>query len=176
MREGELLGLCWDAVDMKRGTICIKRQLQLVNGAYKLLTTKNSKSRTIMLTDYVIGILREQRAAQLEQRLRAGDAWSNPEDFVFTDEHGGHIARNTLYVNFKRLVKAAGLPETLRFHSLRHSYAVFALESGDKVKKVQEALGHYSSAFTLDTYVHVSESAARDSAARKDAAIRMLKK
>ena len=59
---------------------------------------------------------------------------------------------------------------------MRHSYAVFALESGDKVKEVQEALGHYSSAFTLDTYVHVSESAARDSAARKDAAIRMLKK
>ena len=79
-------------------------------------------------------------------------------------------------MNFKRLVKAAGLPETLRFHSLRHSYAVFALESGDKVKEVQEALGHYSSAFTLDAYVHVSESAARDSAARKDAAIRALKK
>ena len=175
MREGELLGLCWDAVDMKRGTICIKRQLQLVNGTYKLLTTKNSKSRMITLTDYVMGILREQRAAQLEQRLRAGDAWNNPEDFVFTDERGGHIARNTLYTNFKRLVKAAGLPETLRFHSLRHSYAVFALESGDKVKEVQEALGHYSSAFTLDTYAHVSEGAARDSAARKDAAIRALK-
>lgn len=176
MREGELLGLCWDAVDMKRGTICIKRQLQLVKGTYKLLTTKNSKSRTITLTDFVLSILREQKAAQNEQRLKAGAMWDNPNGFVFTDECGGHIARNTLYMNYKRLIKAAGLPEALRFHDLRHSYAVFALKSSDAIKEVQEALGHYSSAFTLDTYVHVSEEAARASAARKDAAIQALKR
>ena len=51
---------------------------------------------------------------------------------------------------------------------------MFCLESGDGIKEMQEALGHYSSAFTLDTYVHVSEKAARDSAARRDAAIQRL--
>jgi len=41
-------------------------------------------------------------------------------------------------------------------------------------KEVQEALGHYSSAFTLDTYAHVSEDALKLSAERKDAAIKAL--
>lgn len=174
MRQGELLGLCWDAVDLRRGTIKVKRQLQLIKGEYKLLTTKNSKPRTITPPQTVIDVLKAQQKAQLEQRLRAGQMWENPEGYVFTDETGSHVARNTLYMNFKRVLHDSGLPETLRFHDLRHSFAVFALESGDSVKEVQEALGHYSSSFTLDTYAHVSEDALRESAARKDAAIKAI--
>ncbi len=174
MRQGEILGLCWDAVDLQQGTIKVKQQLQLIKGEYKLVATKNSKPRTITPPDYVMNALRAQQKAQLEQRLKAGQTWDNPEGFVFTDDKGLHIARNTLYMNYKRVLKDAGLPETLRFHDLRHSYAVFALENGDSVKEVQEALGHYSSSFTLDTYAHVSEEAMRESAARKDAAIRAL--
>lgn len=176
MRQGEILGLCWDAVDLRRGTIKVKRQLQLVSGEYKIVETKNSKPRTIAPPGYVLDILKAQQKAQLEQKLKAGQMWDNPMGFVFTDETGQHIARNTLYMNFKRVLKEAGLPEALRFHDLRHSYAVFALEHGDSIKEVQEALGHYSSAFTLDTYAHVSEDALRESAARKDAAIKAIQK
>lgn len=32
-----------------------------------------------------------------------------------------------------------------------------ALASGDSAKTVQEALGHHSAVFTLDTYGHISE-------------------
>lgn len=174
IRQGELLGLCWDAIDLKQGTIKIKRQLQLIKGEYKLVATKNSKSRTITPPKYVLDILKAQQKNQLEQKLKAGQMWNNPQGYVFTDEVGNHIARNTLYMNFKRIIKAAGLPKALRFHDLRHSYAVFALENGDSIKEVQEALGHYSSAFTSDTYAHISEGALKASAARKDAAIKAL--
>lgn len=175
MRQGEILGLCWDAVDFKRGTIKVKRQLQLLHGEYKLVTTKNSKPRTITPPEYVMNILKAQRSKQIEYRLKAGKLWNNPEEYVFTDEAGNHIARNTLYKDYKRILEMAGLPKTLRFHDLRHSYAVFALENGDNIKEIQTTLGHYSSAFTLDTYAHVSEEAAKESAARKDAAILALK-
>lgn len=174
MRQGEILGLCWDAIDLRRGTIKVKRQLQLIKGEYKLVVTKNSKPRTISPAAYVLDLLKAQQKAQLEQKLKAGPMWDNPEGYVFTDEVGAHVARNTLYMNFKRVLKEAGLPETLRFHDLRHSYAVFALENGDSIKEVQEALGHYSSSFTLDTYAHVSEDALKLSAERKDAAIKAL--
>ena len=176
MRQGELLGLCWDAVDLRRGTIKVKRQLQLVKGEYKIVETKNSKPRTIVPPDYVMDTLKAQQKAQFTQKLQAGPIWDNPMGFVFTDESGRHIARNTLYMNFKHVLKEAGLPESLRFHDLRHSYAVFALEHGDSIKEVQEALGHYSSAFTLDTSAHVSEDALRESAARKNAAIKAISK
>ena len=58
-----------------------------------------------------------------------------------------------------------------RFHDLRHSYAVNALQVGDGVKEVQEQLGHFSAAFTLDVYGDVSKTMRRESQARMEALI-----
>ena len=55
-----------------------------------------------------------------------------------------------------------------RFHELRHSYAVNALQAGDSVKAVQEQLGHYSSAFTMDVYAAVSDTMRKDSQKRME--------
>ena len=52
--------------------------------------------------------------------------------------------------------------------SLRHSYAVAALQSGDDIKTVQETLGHHTAAFTLDIYGHVTERMKKDSADRME--------
>lgn len=41
----------------------------------------------------------------------------------------------------------------VNFHSLRHSYATFAIQAKNNVKTVQANMGHYSAAFTMDTYV-----------------------
>ncbi len=70
----------------------------------------------------------------------------------------------------KTIVISLGLSE-LRFHDLRHSYAVAALQSGDDVKTVQEALGHHAAAFTLDVYGHVTDKMKSESAARMEAFI-----
>jgi integrase len=53
---------------------------------------------------------------------------------------------------------------------------VLALQSGDDVKNVQENLGHYSAAFTLDTYAHTTEKMKRDSADRMEGYIRDILK
>lgn len=154
MREGEVLGLTWDCIDFKAGIITIKRQLQKVRGSggeYVLVPTKNGKTRIIALASYVIQVLTAQRKAQYEQRLKAGPVWSNPLNLVFTNELGRNLCSQTVYLHFKKLAAAAGVPDA-RFHDLRHSYAVAALRSGDDIKTVQENLGHHTAAFTLDTY------------------------
>ncbi len=66
-----------------------------------------------------------------------------------------------------------GLPN-VRFHDLRHSYAVASLKSGDDVKTVQENLGHATAAFTLDVYGHVTDKMKRDSANRMEAFIQSV--
>ena len=53
-----------------------------------------------------------------------------------------------------KLVKRSGMP-TLRLHGLRHSHATGLLKAGANPKVVQERLGHYSVAFTLDAYSSV---------------------
>jgi len=112
-------------------------------------------------------LLASQRKAQNELRLKAGALWSNPLNLVFTNEAGKNLCAQTVYLNFKKLAAAAGVPAA-RFHDLRHSYAVAALRSGDDIKTVQENLGHHTAAFTLDTYAHVTEEMKRESARRMD--------
>lgn len=62
-------------------------------------------------------------------------------------------------------MKSIGLPNT-RFHDLRHSYAVAAIQSGDDIKTVQGNLGHATASFTLDVYGHVTEKMKHESAER----------
>ena len=51
-----------------------------------------------------------------------------------------------------------------------------ALQSGDDVKTVQENPDHYTAAFTLDIYGHVTERMKQDSAARMEAYIKGIQK
>ena len=170
MRQGEILGLTWDCIDFDKGTITIYRQLQLIKGEYKFVSLKNDKPRQITPAPYVMQVLSRHHKRQLQARLQAGEAWENENDFVFTDNLGRHLARQTVYQHFKRFAAQIGMPDA-RFHDLRHSYAVAALQSGDNVKTVQQNLGHHTAAFTLDVYGHVSESMKRESAERMEAFI-----
>jgi len=78
-----------------------------------------------------------------------------------------------VYLAFKKVVKRLGY-DNVRFHDLRHTFAVNSLKAGDDIKTVQENLGHHTAAFTLDTYAHVSSGMKRESAKRMDSFIQSL--
>ena len=174
MRQGEIMGLAWDCINFDNGTLWVKQQLQRIEGNYKLLPVKNDRARLITPAPYVIQLLQGQKRQQAEWQLKAGAAWDNGRDLVFTDELGRHLARETVYHNFKRAAEKAGIGSA-RFHDLRHSYAVAALRSGDDIKTVQANLGHHTAAFTLDTYGHVTERMKQDSASRMERFIEGVK-
>jgi integrase len=50
------------------------------------------------------------------------------------------------------------------------------LQNGDDYKTLQDALGHHSAGFTLDTYGHVTDKMRKDSADRMEAYIQSLPK
>ena len=79
--------------------------------------------------------------------------------------NGSHYTQSWVYKMFQRVLKSAGLGH-YRVHDLRHTYVVDALRAGDDVKTVQASAGHFSAAFTLDRYAHVTASMQRESAAR----------
>lgn len=171
MRQGEVLGLTWDCVDLDKGTLLINKQLQKAMSdtgkrEYSLVSTKNSKGRKITLASTVVNLLREQKAKQMTWKQAAGSAWQE-SGFVFTNELGEHLMPHTVYHNYKRIVTAIGRPDA-RFHDLRHSYAVAAIKSGDDIKTVQGNLGHATASFTLDVYGHVTDQMKRDSADRME--------
>jgi len=51
----------------------------------------------------------------------------------------------------------AGVPR-IRFHDLRHSFATLSLEQGMDIKTVSHMLGHTDAGFTMNTYMHVTDS------------------
>jgi integrase len=69
---------------------------------------------------------------------------------------------------FRSLCSAAGLPESVRFHDLRHTAATLHLLDGTPAKVVQEMLGHHSIKQTLDTCSHVLPNMQKEAAARMD--------
>ena len=151
------------------GEIVLNKQLQLIrgtNGEYKLTPTKNSKVRLVTIAPYVLSILTKVKAEQEQNQILFGRTW-NKEGFVFTNPDGEHLRMNTVYKNFKAIVRSLGYDEA-RFHDLRHSYAVACIKSGDDIKTVQENLGHATASFTLDVYGHVTNRMKQASAARME--------
>lgn len=176
LREGEILGLTWDCIDFEHNILTIDKQMQLHQEsgmtAYELVTTKNSKVRTITAAPYVMERLKHRKVEQAKQRLYAGPLWRQSE-LVFTDAEGKHLTKSTLYRAFKKAATAIGRPDA-RFHDLRHSYAVAAIRSGDDIKTVQGNLGHATAAFTLDIYGHVTEQMKQNSTDRMERFIKSV--
>jgi integrase len=165
IRQGEALGLTWDCI--QENTILIYRQLQRIKGEHKFSSPKNNKTRRITPAPALMRLLEEHRRGQEARSLELGPLWENDNGFVFTDEFGKHLTSSSVSQPFKRIVAELGIPDT-RFHDMRHSYAVAALQAGDDIKTVQENLGHHTAAFTLDVYGHVTNQMKLESAARMD--------
>lgn len=175
LREGEILGLMWDCIDFQRGTILVDKQLrrsQEKGGTYYFSPPKSNKPRVVAVAPTVLSLLRRRQREQAEQRLAVGPGWADT-GLVFTNELGERLSYRTVYDCFKRIVSSIGCPQA-RFHDLRHTYAVLALEGGDDIKTVQENLGHHAASFTLDVYGHVTERMRRQSADRMEQLIQAV--
>ncbi len=161
LRRGELLGLKWEDIDMKQGIIRVRRQVSRIDGKIveAPLKTKNSY-RAVTISPQAVEVLKAQKA-------------KTSDEYVFPSPNGGPISPDSVNNMLHRVLDRAGIPR-VRFHDVRHSYAVASIRSGDNIKTVQENLGHATAAFTLDVYGHVTEQMKRESAARMDQFIKAV--
>jgi integrase len=154
LREGELLGLRWEDVDLDTGKLAVKRLLTRTSDGLSFTTPKRGKARSVRLTGHTVAALKNHRKRQLEERLAAGSLWRE-NDLVFASTVGTPVdVGNLTYRSFRPLLERAGLPR-IRFHDLRHTCATILLSKGTHPKIVQEMLGHATITQTMDTYSHV---------------------
>ena len=132
----------------------------------------NSISRQGAIPPFVVDVLQKVKLQQEQNRQQYSAIWDN-SGFVFTNPLGEHLKAITVYKNFKRVMVQLGY-DNVRFHDLRHSYAVASIKSGDDIKTVQENLGHATASFTLDVYGHVTDQMKQASAARMEQFIRSV--
>lgn len=170
LRQGELLGLRWEDVDLPASVIHVRHSVQRLDSKLTLTDLKTDRSRrTLRLPQIAAKALQTQRARQSEERLAAGGRW-NDLGFVFATSIGTPLDARNLTRHFARVLTRAGLPR-LRFHSLRHSCASLLLSQHVPARAVMELLGHSEIRLTMDTYSHVMPQLMTEAANAMDDAL-----
>lgn len=164
-RRGEALGLRWEDVDIEQATVIIRRALVPVAGTVRISEPKTVRGRrTIALDPQTVEALKAHAARQADEQSQWGEAWTN-SGYVFVREDGQPLHPERISALFRRLVKAACLPE-IPLHGLRHTHATLALSAGVNPRIVSGRLGHSTVALTLDVYSHVLPQADAEAACK----------
>jgi integrase len=156
MRASELRGLPWDDVDLKAGTITVRRRADIFN---KVGPPKSrAGKRTIPIGPFVVNTLREWRLA-------------NAHALVFPNGAGNVESLANIVTRVLQpvqivagVVDAAGKAKYTGMHALRHFYASWCInrkaDGGLELpaKMVQARLGHSSITMTMDVYGHLFPS------------------
>ncbi len=151
LRISEIASLTIGSVDLRRGEVRV--------------TGKGRKERVSLLGRPARAALaRYLEAARpvLASRAAGGpsDAAGPDRGVLFLNHLGGPLGVRGMRYRLELLRVAAGLPEGVSPHTLRHSFATHLLDGGADLRVVQELLGHESLA-TTQLYTHVSPARLR---------------
>lgn len=146
LRAGEIGALRLGRLDLPRSSVEVAESLADLGGHLEFGATKTYARRHVPLPPF----LRDELGAYLAGQRR------NTEDLVFSAPRGGALRHGLFYRRaYKPAVIAAGLPEGLRFHDLRHTYAAFCIASTADPYAVMRRMGHSSITVTYNIYGHL---------------------
>ena len=143
MRRGEIFALHTRNTDFQTGRVLITESVSEAGGRTELKPPKSGKSRSVHMPMSL--------AAELKAHVDGRDG------IVFCNRDGGFMRGTFMKRHYTPAAARAGLLP-LRFHDLRHTYAALMIAAGRHVKEIQMAMGHATSAFTMDQYGHLLPS------------------
>lgn len=148
LRLGEICALTWDDLDIENKTINVNKSVMRVNNKIVVNTPKTKSSiRKVKLCNECVELLLQLKQKQIVE-----------SKYMFPSPVTGEL-RDTAAVTRRlhRIQDRAGIPR-IRFHDLRHSFATLSLEQGVDIKTVSHMLGHTDAGFTMNTYMHVTDT------------------
>jgi len=145
LRRGELLGLKYEDIDLRRGTLQVRRSVS--KGKANLPKTSKSR-RSIKLSRTAMEALKRHKMRQTVL-----------SEWVFCTGQGTPISsQSLLWKAWDDIRRKAQLPEGTHLHQLRHTCATLLLQENVHPKLVSSLLGHSTIKQTLDTYSHVLDN------------------
>ncbi|WP_235614017.1 tyrosine-type recombinase/integrase [Streptomyces olivochromogenes] len=158
LRQGEVLGLRWENIDMDRGLVSITEQQQ--KGKTRPLKTRSSYA-TLAVDAFLVERLKEHllRYPPSEKKplaeFKQQESCASPSrGFILTKPTGAPLHMNNFYWRWRQAVEIAGLPAGTRFHSLKRFYtSVLGTSGHHDPKTVQHLSRHARFAQTWDVYV-----------------------
>ena len=147
IRIGELCGLMWQDIDFPRREFSVRRTIQRIKNSNAKVTAKTVvtfmdlaeyANRRIPIPNFLLTMLSEHKV-------------SSSGDYVISMDDG-FVEPRTLQYRFKKLLMQAGV-KPANFQTLRHTFAVRALESNFDVMALSKILGHASPFVTYSRYL-----------------------
>ncbi len=154
LRQGEVLGLRWEHVDLKVGPLLVCEAMRRVKGEGIVAVEPESDAgtRTIRLQKSLVDLLRAHKVAQAEERLGAS-RWAD-RGLVFCTKHRTPFDGPNVTKYFQRHLDRVGLPQ-IRFHDRRHSAISFLAADGVPLEVAQRIAGHSDARLTANVYRHI---------------------
>jgi integrase/recombinase XerC len=139
LRVSEAAGLDLDDVDLASRLVRV--------------TGKGSRQRIVPFGESAGEALRAYLPSRdaLAHRAAQGAGAGEP---LFVNVRGGRLTPRSMARLLKRRLRAAGLPEEISPHALRHTFATHLLQAGADLRAIQELLGH-ASLSTTQKYTHL---------------------
>jgi integrase len=162
LRQGEVLALTWENLDLDSGKLTVTSQIQRQTGNGLCLKSlkqtgtsrRKSKERSIYLDRDTLIRLKFWKLTQNKARLSAL-SWDE-RNFIFTNFLGGPLEPRRACAKWKELLKEANIPH-IKLHGARTTFTTLAIRKGLDVKTVSHYLGHSDLRTTMDVYLQVTE-------------------
>ena len=140
IREGELLALTAEDINLTDGSIRINKTYARSKGKDVISTPKTKKSKRIVpIPDFLVQELQEY----LNQQYML-----NPKDRLFP------FTKSFLTHEMQRGCKNTDVKK-IRIHDIRHSHASLLINQGCDALVLADRLGHEKVSTTLNTYSHM---------------------
>lgn len=164
MRHGEICALAWEDIDLKAGTLSVRRNLAKV-GEFTLPKTAAGE-RTINLIRPAIEILRDQsELTRLSKQhdipvtqREYGRKTTHKCTFVFipsvsatNGRSGDHYSVGSISQSWDTALKRAGLKHRKAYQS-RHTYACWSLSAGANPNFIASQMGHTNAQMVYQVY------------------------
>jgi integrase len=148
LRQGELLGLAWEDVDLDGSRISVRRELAKVDGRYQRVEPKTPQSRR------AVPLSASVQAALIAHRGRTIVEGFIPTATgpVFVNGYGQPLSGSWVTHHLYRLEGRAGL-RRLSFHALRRTFASRLAEAGVADIEIARLLGHARTHVTKQHYI-----------------------
>ncbi|MFI5862887.1 tyrosine-type recombinase/integrase [Streptomyces sp. NPDC051546] len=190
LRQGEVLALKWEDVDLEGGFLVVRRSRHRPQYAHGCsapcgrkagycperrrsnpetsVTKSRAGRRAVGLPEQLVDLLRAHRKVQDEERRAVGKRWVEG-DWVFSDEHGRSPSHRRDWAEWKALLVEAKVRDG-RLHDARHTAATVLLILGVPERAVMGLMGWSTTAMAA-RYQHMVDAVRTDVARQVDGLI-----